>query len=109
MKKFKLVGGVFCFYAKTRIDHNLQEKFIDRVLANSLRSKYYGKNFLLTSGFYDDVEKSMRLLMNRNKNYFLIYNWLENLTTGSAQSRRDDYFAEVHLPPGSSTWKNETI
>lgn len=97
------VDGVIYFYSKARIDQNLHELFVDRVLDNSLRIMHYGKNFLLTSELNDDVEKSMELLKNRNKNYFSFYSWLENLTTFSAQSRRDEYFVEVSQPPGSST------
>jgi hypothetical protein len=92
------VDGVIYFYSKNRIDHNLNDLFIDRVLEKSLRIKHYGKNFLLTSELHDDVEKSMKLLKNRNGNYYSFQNWLDCLTTSSASNRRDEYFSEVCGP-----------
>jgi truncated hemoglobin YjbI len=92
------VDGVIYFYSKNRIDHNLNDLFIDHVLEKSLRIKHFGKNFLLTSELYDDVEKSMKLLKNRNGNYYSFQNWLDCLTTSSASNRRDEYFIEVCSP-----------
>lgn len=92
------VDGVIYFYSKNRIDHNLHELFVDQVLEKSLRVKHYGKNFLLTSAFNDDVEKSMNLLRNRNNNYYTFQNWLDFFTTSSAQNRRDEYFNKVCSP-----------
>lgn len=92
------VDGVIYFYSKDRIDHNLHELYIDQVLDKSLRVKHYGKNFLLTSAFNDDVEKSIKLLKNRNNNDYTFQNWLDFLTTYSTQNRRDEYFDKVCSP-----------
>lgn len=86
------VDGVLYFYSESRIDHNLHEIYVNRVLERALRIRHYGKNFLLTSSFSGDVENAMNLLCNRDKNYYSFQKWLVNLTTGSEYARRDEHF-----------------
>lgn len=103
------VDGVIYFYSQSRIDHNLHELFIDKVLANSLRVKNYGKNFLLTSAFDDDVEKSMRVLFNRDKKHYPFQLWVDYFTRYRSQERRDEHFLGLSRSSVDQLEKNETI
>lgn len=86
------VDGVLYIYSLSRIDHNLHELFIDRVLDKSLRIKHYGKNFLLTSAYNGDVENSLERLQNRDKSYYSFRHWINKLSTFDIDNRVNEIF-----------------
>lgn len=89
-----IVDGVLYLYTNNRIDHNLHEIFMDKILNRSLRIRHYGKNFLLTCRLGDNVENSMRILFNRDMNYYSFQDWIKKLSTSSSENRRNEMFTD---------------
>jgi len=88
------IDGVIYICSKNRIINNLNEIYDSKVLERAVRIKHYGKNFLLTSVFANDVEKSLNQLRNQNNFYYPLTDYIINLKQYSNADRRDHHFEQ---------------
>lgn len=89
------IDGVVYIASADRIVNNLSEIYDSRVLEKAIRIKHYGKNFLLTCLWKNDVEKSLQLLKNRNEIHYSLMNYVAQLQLNSSRLRTDKNFEEA--------------
>ncbi len=86
------IDGVVYIASADRIINNLSEIYDSQVLEKAVRIKHYGKNFLLTCLWKNDVEKSLQLLKNRNENNYSLMSYVTQLQLNSNRLRADKNF-----------------
>ncbi len=86
------IDGVLYIASADRIINNLTEIYDSKILEKAVRIKHYGKNFLLTTMWKTDVEKSFDLLKNRTENYYSLVNYVRQLQKNSNRLRADKNF-----------------
>lgn len=75
-----------------RIIENLSDVYESRVLEKAVRIKHYGRNFLLTGLWKNDVDKSFQLLRNQSGIYYGLIDYVAKLRLKSARERSDIEF-----------------
>ena len=86
------IDGVVYIGSADRIINNLTEIYDSKILEKAVRIKHYGKNFLLTTLWKSDAEKSFDLLKNRNENHYSLMNYVAQLQQNSNRLRTDKNF-----------------
>lgn len=86
------IDGVVYIATADRIIESLSSVYESRVLEKAVRIKHYGKNFLLTGLWKNDVDKSFQTLRNQNANYYGLDHYIAKLRSTLARERSDDEF-----------------
>ena len=86
------IDSVIYIATTDRIIENLSDVYESRVLEKAVRIKHYGRNFLLTGLWKNDVEKSFQLLRNQNGIYYGLNDYVAKLRLNSARERSDVEF-----------------
>ncbi len=86
------IDGVVYIASVDRIINNLTEIYDSKILEKAVRIKHYGKNFLLTTMWKTDIEKSFDLLKNRNEHHYSLLNYVVQLQQNSNRLRSDKNF-----------------
>lgn len=89
------IDGVVYIASADRIMNNLTEIYDSQILEKAVRIKHYGKNFLLTCLWKNDIEKSFDVLKNRNEHHYSLMSFVTQLKLNSARERSDKIFKQT--------------